>query len=219
MKYSMLTARYSTTAILLLLQTADFGTGIDAVSIAASAMAIAVSGEMHFCSLADAASDCTPYNKSFVYTDADFKEAGSVFESTGLNKTLSNLRFPSTLFAPSSEAFTTYVNASNTTYAESISSRYNLIGSSLKIVPGQYYSVSASGRQSAAPGCPQVTAGAKVLLKQSNHQEVWCRVLMHSKMVNCCQPSTAAPSCQCGWRRPTTLDTSSFRAQVQLGLL
>ena len=60
MKYSMLTARYSTTAILLLLQTADFGTGIDAVSIAASAMAIAVSGEMHFCSLADAASDCTP---------------------------------------------------------------------------------------------------------------------------------------------------------------
>lgn len=97
---------------------------------------------MKFVHTADAASDCLPYSKSFVYNYGDYATAKRLLESVGLNNTLSNLTEPSTLFVPTNEAFAVYVNASNITFAEAARSPFNLVGSQLLIVPGQYYSVS-----------------------------------------------------------------------------
>ena len=57
------------------------------------------------------------------------------FPQIGLNKTLSNLTSPATLFAPNNEAFTIYNTAANITHTEALSSPLLAGFAQLLVVP------------------------------------------------------------------------------------
>lgn len=80
---------------------------------------------------------CTKLSNTFVYTNPDYSTLKALLSlpSIGLNKPLSSLTSPTTLFAPNNEAFTSYDIASNITNAEGTASRFLTAGAELLVVP------------------------------------------------------------------------------------
>ncbi len=80
---------------------------------------------------------CTKLSDTFVYTNPDYTSVKELLSlpSIGLNKTLTSLKSPATLFAPNNEAFTLYTVGSNISNAEALASPFVAAGVQLLVVP------------------------------------------------------------------------------------
>lgn len=81
---------------------------------------------------------CTFLQDSEIARNPDYSTLYSALQATGLFSTLSNLTSPATLFAPTNEAFSEFMEASNRTVAEALASPLATDILLYHVIPGAY---------------------------------------------------------------------------------